>query len=164
MQDETIYIPAADDRDYAECIEYLMLIMPSNNEDRLTQEQIAQQLNIAPRTLRHKRKKWAQTGIMARARREILAASGITDDIRAVNTEVLQQWPEVVRRQLETAIRGRSDKNALEAAKWLEEAFIRPELEDQEQDAGLELSYIQTIQAQNSPFDPLSLDESIEKD
>jgi hypothetical protein len=76
---------------------------------------------------------WNDSGALEKARAKLNQPK--TEDIKSAHSEVLEQWPNVIRTILRIALHGKSDKNKLESAAWLNHEVIKPQLERRD-DAG----------------------------
>ena len=150
----SVMYDAADDKDFLRCLEYVKLREVRKGMKR---QEVADYFEIHINSLDLWISKWTKSGLINRCRRIIAIPSA--EEVRVVEGELMQEWPKIIRRQKDTAMYGKSDKNALEAATWLYENFVKPAME-QQVDAGVdELDYISSVETATTPFNPLSLNE-----
>ena len=91
--------------------------------------------------------KWNENGALEKAR--IMMNQPKAEEIRSVYSEILEQWPQVMRTILRIALHSRSDRNKLEAAMWLNQEIVRPALESGAEKGQAEADYASRAQAFN---------------
>jgi hypothetical protein len=123
------------DPDVIKAGQYLVM-----KDQKVTGKQIAAWFGWSSRsTLYVYLQEWELSGALEKARELLLIPK--SEEIKAAYSRVLNSWPQVVERQLKTAIHARSDKTALEAANWLKSAIVDPELALKEDPGSAEQAY-----------------------
>jgi hypothetical protein len=104
-----------------------------------TMERIANEFGYKSRTTMYDRvRTWEQSGALEKARQEYLLPKEL--EIRATISRVLDRWPLVLERIMRIALHGK-DRTSLEAAAWLEQHVVGPELATREQAGSAEQAY-----------------------
>lgn len=149
---------AADDAHFLKCMDYVVLRETRNN---MSQAAVAQYFNVSAETIRRWQIEWTQSGLLQKCRR-ILSISTV-EEVRAAEYNIMRAWPAILERQKQTAINGKSDHNALEAARFLYEVIVQPAM-DAAGEAGIdELDYIETIKTAETKFDPFIIQQIPDK-
>lgn len=145
---------AANDEDFVRCMTYITL---REQGPQMAMKDIATHFEVDYTTLRRWVIEWDKTHLLQKCRMVLMVP--IVEDITATNLRALTEWGEIFDRQLQTAKSGKSDKTSLEAAMWLYDAFVHPALEERENPGAAELAYIEQIESQIDPFNPLAISE-----
>lgn len=122
MDDRDIVVA---DSEVQRCLEFL-IEADTLNEDgtRRTREELAAVFGVSRQTLRNRETRWQETGVWDRAMRIYVVPR--MNAMLQIQMEVLSEFPEVVRRQLEIAKHSPSDGAATRAADWLFNVFALP--------------------------------------
>lgn len=116
---------------------YLMM-----REMNMSMQAIAEKFGLETRKGMYDRvNKWSRNGALQKAREQFIVPK--YEDIRQAYGNVVKEWPQVILKVLNIALHGRSDRVALEAAAWLNENVVKPELEDRTEEGSAEKAYAQ---------------------
>lgn len=144
----------ADDEEFLRCMQYLQW---REVDSKLTKVQIANRFGVHRNTLNGWLIKWENSGLLRRCRQVFLKPR--VEEIQNAVDAILDDWPNVLMKQLQTAKNGKSEKISLEAAIWLHEAIVQPAIEAKEDEGQAEMIYIQSKTQVSEPFNPLALIE-----
>lgn len=133
-------------REFVNCMKYISLA-ESGPSGAVSMKDIAQSMGVSRTTLFNWRNKWSESGLLQKCRMRYFMPTH-AEEVRIKHSEVFQRWGEVLDRQLQTAIKGKSDQFALQAAQWLEQTIIKPQLEMIETSSADELEYVKKILTQ----------------
>lgn len=149
----------ADSKDFARAFEYIML---TEVTEGITQEEIAAHFGVSRQTIYAWVRNWTRSGLLKRIRKEYIAPVFL-EKLESSYQKVMRDWDKVVDRQLATAISGRSDQFALQAASWLHETVIVPGKAEAEKNVrSEEMDYINVIKGSASALSPLSIGDEAE--
>lgn len=144
----------ADDEEFLRCMQYLQW---REFDGKLSKIDIAERFGVHRNTLNAWIIKWENSGLLRRCRQVFLKPR--VEEIQNAIDAILDDWPNVLMKQLYTAKNGRSEKISLEAAIWLHDAVVQPALDAKEDEGQAEMVYIQSKTQTSEPFNPLALIE-----
>jgi hypothetical protein len=152
---DTTLIVLEDDEEFLRCTQYVQM---RELTDKKTKEEIAQFFDITVTRLSWWIAKWSKTGLLRRVRQELFAAL-TAEEIEVTKDSVARQWAAIMDRTVNTALKSKSDRVALEATQFLYEAFIKPRMDNVEMDSTPETDYILQMEARENNFNPLNITE-----
>lgn len=149
-----LYDAAAGDEDFIRCMRYIEIREKST--PRPTVQQAAKLMGCSERMLFYYIQRWENSGLLRRCRQAFVTP--MVEEIRIAESDIIHRWPEVLERQLKTAISSRSDKIALEAAAWINETVIVPFRETKPDTVSEEMLYLERLVNLTGSLDPMSID------
>lgn len=138
-----------DEEDLMRCAGYLVMREPDVDGNSMTVREIAEHYGVTQQTIYNWLRGWKEAGILRRVR-EVLIDLYAEENVLA-DLYVLQMSPMMKRRMVSIVLHAKSDKNAIDAWKALNEHVINP-LMDRKVDDGGERDYLGNL---GDRFDPL---------
>lgn len=139
--------------DFLRCARFIELY---ETGEKVSMQYIADLWGIDRTTLYEWKNKWIQTGLMQKIRIKYFLPKTV-DQIQRANTDVAEAWPDIVQRQLDIAIHGKSDQFSHNAAAWLYETIIKPMTEQVEEVGSDEMDYIRQLEASSDLLNPMAI-------
>lgn len=163
MTDSPVYVQPNESPDYLRCMDYLLYRELGVEEEvdgkkivRLyTMQEYAERHGISRQSAYKWYAKWEASGLLAMCRD--VMSSPLVEEVTIANRRVLKYYPEMVDRMIQVVLRGKYDRDRVEAFKVLQESIVKPQVEARVEVGLEERKYIQLRKDNPDAFDPHAL-------